>query len=185
MNFRARLLRQVSTRGDTDLSIICPIPIPTPTPIAARPEYPGPRPDAAGPTACDSGRMTTPALSDSELAYLRTQRLGRLATVDAQGRPQANPVGFFLRDDGTVDIGGRAMGGTKKWRNVAANRFVSLVVDDVASLDPWTVRGVEIRGEAEQVVGPHDLGAHLSEELIRIRPYRILSWGLDPAAPVG
>lgn len=126
--------------------------------------------------------MTTSArteLNDAELAYLRGQRLGRLATVDAKGRPQANPVGFFLRPDSTVDIGGYAMGTTKKWRNIAANRHVSLVVDDIASLQPWKVRGVEIRGTAEQVVGPHDHGEYMSPELIRITPYAIHSWGLD------
>lgn len=71
------------------------------------------------------------------------------------------------------------MGTTKKWRNIAANAHVSLVVDDIASLRPWKVRGVEIRGTAEQIVGPHDLGAHFSPELIRITPYAIYSWGLD------
>ncbi|NUP42926.1 MAG: PPOX class F420-dependent oxidoreductase [Streptomyces sp.] len=127
--------------------------------------------------------MTKPSarteLDDTELAYLRGQRLGRLATVDAKGRPQANPVAFFLRPDSTVDIGGYSMGTTKKWRNIAANRYVSLVVDDIASLKPWKVRGVEIRGTAEQVVGPHDLGPHMSPELIRITPYAVISWGLD------
>jgi pyridoxamine 5'-phosphate oxidase family protein len=119
------------------------------------------------------------SLNDSELGYLRSQRLGRLATVDAQGRPQANPVGYFLREDGAIDIGGRAMGSTRKWRNIAANAFVSLVVDDLASVQPWKVRGVEIRGRAEQVVGPHEHGAYLSQEVIRIRPHRIISWGLE------
>lgn len=118
-------------------------------------------------------------LNDDELGYLRTQRLGRLATVDAKGRPQANPVGFFLRPDSTVEIGGYALATTKKWRNVAANPYVSLVVDDIASLKPWKVRGVEIRGTAEQIVGPHDHGPQMSPELIRITPYAIISWGLD------
>jgi pyridoxamine 5'-phosphate oxidase family protein len=117
-------------------------------------------------------------LNADELAYLRSQSLGRLATVDAGGRPQVNPVGYFLRDDGTLDIGGWTMGLTKKWRNVAVNPHVSLVVDDVASVDPWKVRGVEIRGVAEQVVGPHE-HAGISDELIRIRPYRIISWGVE------
>ncbi|MFI0719433.1 PPOX class F420-dependent oxidoreductase [Streptomyces sp. NPDC021224] len=127
--------------------------------------------------------MTKPStrteLDDAELAYLRGQRLGRLATVDAKGRPQNNPVGYFLRPDGTIDIGGYSMGTTKKWRNVAANAHVSLVVDDIASVTPWRVRGVEVRGTAEQVVGPHDLGAHMSPELIRITPYAIISWGVE------
>ncbi|TDU03904.1 pyridoxamine 5'-phosphate oxidase family protein [Streptomyces sp. 846.5] len=119
------------------------------------------------------------ALTETETAYLRTQHLARLATVDAKGRPQNNPVGFVIREDSAIDIGGWAMGTTKKWRNIAGNPHVALVVDDLASVQPWKVRGVEIRGEATQVVGPHDLGAQLSPELIRIRPTWILSWGLD------
>ncbi|MFF7334480.1 PPOX class F420-dependent oxidoreductase [Streptomyces sp. NPDC090306] len=117
--------------------------------------------------------------TDAERAYLRSQRLGRLATVDPQGQPQANPVGFFPRDDGTILVGGYAMGTTKKWRNLRQNPKVALVVDDIVSVTPWRVRGLDIRGEAELLVGPHDLGAHLSEEVIRIHPRRILSWGLE------
>ncbi|MFC3574577.1 PPOX class F420-dependent oxidoreductase [Streptomyces yaanensis] len=117
--------------------------------------------------------------SEAERAYLRSQRLGRLATVDPQGQPQANPVGFFLQDDGTILIGGYAMGSTKKWRNLRENPKVALVVDDIASLRPWRVRGVDIRGGAELLTGPHELGPHFSEEVIRIRPRRIHSWGLE------
>jgi pyridoxamine 5'-phosphate oxidase family protein len=117
--------------------------------------------------------------SDAEAAYLRTQRLGRLATVDRRGQPQANPVGFFPQEDGTVLIGGYTLGTTKKWRNLQTNPKLALVVDDLVSVSPWTVRGVEIRGEAELLVGPHDLGSHFSQELIRIHPRWIHSWGLD------
>ncbi|MGW2013843.1 PPOX class F420-dependent oxidoreductase [Streptomyces sp. NPDC001927] len=116
----------------------------------------------------------------AELAYLRTQRLARMATVDPAGQPQVNPVGFFPQPDGTVLVGGLAMGRTKKWRNLVANPKVALVVDDLASVRPWRVRGVEIRGEAELLVGPHELGPHFSEEVIRIHPRRIHSWGLPP-----
>ncbi len=117
--------------------------------------------------------------TEAERAYLRTQRLGRLATVDAQGQPQANPVGFFPQDDGTILIGGHAMGRTKKWRNLRHNPKAALVVDDIAGLDPWRVRGVDIRGDAELLVGPHELGPHFSEEVIRLHPRRIHSWGLE------
>ncbi|MHC3469776.1 PPOX class F420-dependent oxidoreductase [Streptomyces sp. 7R007] len=120
--------------------------------------------------------------SEAERAYLTSQRLGRLATVDPSGQPQANPVGFFPQDDGTILIGGYAMGRTKKWRNLQQNPKVALVVDDIASLRPWRVRGVEIRGEAELLTGPHELGAHFSEEVIRVRPRRIHSWGLEEPA---
>ena len=129
--------------------------------------------------AADGGRPLRTELTVKELAYLRGQRLGRLATVDRDGRPQVNPVGFFLREDGGVDIGGWHMGRTRKWRNIAGNPNVSLVVDDVASADPWKVRGVEIRGTAEQVEGPHEYGAYMSRQLIRIRPCKIFGWGID------
>ncbi|MFF3216636.1 PPOX class F420-dependent oxidoreductase [Streptomyces sp. NPDC002886] len=117
--------------------------------------------------------------SEAELAYLRAQPLGRLATVDPAGQPQANPVGFFPQDDGTVLVGGLAMGTTKKWRNLTANPRLSLVVDDLVSTRPWTVRGIEIRGRAALEVGPHSLGPHFSPEVIRIHPDRVLSWGLS------
>ncbi|MDG4861023.1 PPOX class F420-dependent oxidoreductase [Streptomyces sp. T-3] len=120
--------------------------------------------------------------SDAERVYLKTQRLGRMATVDAKGQPQANPVGFFPQDDGTILIGGHALATTKKWRNLQGNPKVALVVDDIVSLKPWKVRGVEIRGEAELVTGPHELGPHFSEELIRIHPTKIHSWGLEESA---
>lgn len=133
------------------------------------------RPEAGS----DAGRMRDfEGFSVAELAYLRTQRLGRMATVDPTGQPQANPVGFFPQEDGTVLIGGLAMGRSKKWRNLRANPKVALVVDDLASVRPWRVRGVEIRGVAELRVGPHELGPHFSEEVIRIHPRRIHSWGL-------
>ena len=119
--------------------------------------------------------------SEAERAYLKSQRLGRLATVDPKGQPQANPVGFFPQEDGTILIGGYALGTTKKWRNLRSNPKVSLVVDDIVSLKPWTVRGVEIRGEAELLTGPYDLGPHFSEELIRMHPVKIHSWDLDPS----
>ncbi len=117
--------------------------------------------------------------SEAELAYLSSQRLGRLATVDPHGQPQANPVGFHPRPDGTILIGGFAMGRTKKWGNLRQNPKVALVVDDIVSLKPWRVRGIDIRGEAELLTGPHDLGPHFSEEVIRLHPRRIHSWGLE------
>ncbi|MFZ3473674.1 PPOX class F420-dependent oxidoreductase [Streptomyces sp. 4.24] len=117
--------------------------------------------------------------SEPELAYLRSQHLGRLATVDAAGQPQANPVGFFPQDDGTILVGGLAMGTTKKWRNLSGNPRLSLVVDDLVSTRPWRVRGVEVRGRATLEVGPHSLGPHFSPEVIRIHPDRVLAWGLD------
>ena len=75
-----------------------------------------------------------------EPAYPRSQRLGRLATVDRAGVPQANPVGFFLDEEsGQVLIGGMALAKTLKFRNVAGDPKVAFVVDDIVSTDPWRV----------------------------------------------
>jgi pyridoxamine 5'-phosphate oxidase family protein len=118
----------------------------------------------------------------TELEYLRTQRLGRLATIDPSGTPQNNPVGFSVADDGAVVIGGRNLGQSRKFKNLATHDRVSLVVDDLASTDPWVVRGVEIRGSAAAVTDVEPAASYLSREQIVIRPDRIRSWGLDPEA---
>ncbi|MEV7009450.1 PPOX class F420-dependent oxidoreductase [Streptosporangium sp. NPDC051022] len=118
--------------------------------------------------------------TQAELEYLTGQTLGRLATVGSDGVPQNNPVAFSVDPAaGTIDIYGLAMGKTKKFRNVRENGRVAFVVDDIASRTPWKVRGVEIRGTAEAVEDEDPPAAYLSREVIRIRPRRIISWGLD------
>ncbi len=126
--------------------------------------------------------MTT-KLTSEELGYLRSQRLGRLATVDLSGVPQNNPVGFFVDEaTGDVLIGGWSMGKTRKFRNVGENPHAALVVDDLASVDPWVVRGVELRGSARALADVDPPMPGMSREVIRITPTRIISWGLEPAA---
>lgn len=121
--------------------------------------------------------------TEAELAYLRggrPGRLGRLATVDRRGAPQNSPVSFRVDpESGTIDIGGFFLGQTRKFRNVAGHPSVSLVVDDVASIDPWAVRGVEVRGEAEALTDTDPPFPGESREVIRIHPRRVISWGLD------
>jgi pyridoxamine 5'-phosphate oxidase family protein len=126
-----------------------------------------------------SAKTRERGLNEAERAYLATQRLCRMATVDPSGQPQVNPVGFFLQEDGTILSGGLDLAATKRWRNLRTNPRLALVVDDLVSTDPWTVRGVEIRGEAELLTGPHDLAPGMSDELIRVHPRRVHSWGLD------
>jgi pyridoxamine 5'-phosphate oxidase family protein len=111
------------------------------------------------------------AFIEAELAYLRQeQRLGRLATVGRDGMPHIAPVGWRLDPAAdTVVITGRDFAATKKFRDVANTGRAAIVIDDV--LPPWQPRGVEIRGRAEAIDGP--------EPHIRIRPTRIVSWGLE------
>lgn len=118
------------------------------------------------------------SFSERELAYLAGQRLGRLATVDRRGTPQNSPVGFRVAADGTVRVHGYQLGSSRKFRNVQSHGRVSLVVDDVASVTPWKVRAVEIRGSAEALTDVDPPAAGMSPEEIRIHPERIVSWGL-------
>ena len=119
-----------------------------------------------------------------EIEYLTTQRLGRLATVNAKGQPQIAPVGFHYNPDlDVIEIGGRYMSRSKKFRNAQQNPNVSFVVDDV--LPPWKPRGVEVRGIAETVAdGAQNIfnfGANYTVDtaFIRIKPTQIIGWGLE------
>ncbi len=124
--------------------------------------------------------------TDNEIAYLLSQRLGRLATVRPDGRPQIAPVGFrYNAELDVIDIGGRFLSQTKKFRNIQSNPHVSLVVDDV--LPPWQPRGVEIRGTAQTLStgGKALFGSAnyaVDDAMIRITPVQIIGWGLDKEA---
>jgi pyridoxamine 5'-phosphate oxidase family protein len=113
------------------------------------------------------------AFTDGELAYLTGERrLGRLATVGADGTPHVVPVGWRLNAElEAIEVGGHDFAATKKFRDVARHGRAALVVDDIASVDPWRVRGVEVRGRAEAITEPRPA--------IRIHPERIVSWGID------
>jgi len=122
------------------------------------------------------------AFSGPELAYLGAQRLGRLATVQPDGTPQVSPVGFSYNEElGTIDIGGFNMSRSQKFRNVVHDGRVAFVVDDVVSTDPWRVRCLEIRGVAEAVRSETDPIPGQDSSLIRLRPARIISFGIDQA----
>jgi pyridoxamine 5'-phosphate oxidase family protein len=116
------------------------------------------------------------AFTEEELEYLKTQRLGRLATINKRGEPQVAPVTFRYNEElDTIDIGGRNNGETQKFRNVAQNGLASFVVDDVAP--PWKPRGIEIRGRAEALPeGGQTVQPNFSPALIRLTPRRIISW---------
>jgi pyridoxamine 5'-phosphate oxidase family protein len=84
--------------------------------------------------------------------------------------PHVTPVGWSYNADlDTIDVGGRDMSATKKFRDVLRSRQTAIVIDDV--LPPWQPRGVEVRSEAEAIEGP--------PAFIRIHPRRIISWGFE------
>ncbi len=121
--------------------------------------------------------------TEEEIDYLRSQRGTRLATVGRDDQPHVTPVTFhFNPDENAIDVGGMNFGATKKWRDAKRNPKVTLLVDDVLS-NPRRARALEIRGDAEA----HETGGEtinprfpkFAPEFIRIRPTRIVSWGLE------
>jgi pyridoxamine 5'-phosphate oxidase family protein len=119
-----------------------------------------------------------------EIEFMKAADLARLATIQPDGTLQNNPVGFSYNEDlGTVDIHGYRMSKSRKFRNLTSNNTVALVIDDIASRNPWRVRCLEIRGTAEQAesserrVEPNDDA--IDTAIIRITPHRIISFGID------
>ncbi len=116
--------------------------------------------------------------SDKELAYLKSQRLARIATVSLEMQPDIAAVRFEF-DGEHFYVGGRTFTRTLKYKNVrAGNTHVALVVDD---LDPATrgPRGLKIHGRAEIVEreGHFGFGPYF-----RITPARSWSWGIEQPA---
>jgi pyridoxamine 5'-phosphate oxidase family protein len=113
--------------------------------------------------------------TEAELRYMTGGRqLGRIATVGADGTPHVVPVAWIYnaaRD--AIEVGGHELERSKKFRDVARTGRAAIVIDDLASIDPWLPRAIEVRGRAEAIALP--------TPLIRIYPERIISWGLERA----
>jgi pyridoxamine 5'-phosphate oxidase family protein len=116
--------------------------------------------------------MTDSVFNAVELAYLNERRrLAQIATVGPDGTPHVVPSGFVHNEQlDTIDVTGHSVQETKKWRDVARGGRAAVVIDDLASVNPFRPRAIEIRGRAEAISTP--------EALIRIHPERIVSWGL-------
>jgi pyridoxamine 5'-phosphate oxidase family protein len=120
--------------------------------------------------------------TDEERRYLLSGvALGRLATVGSDGTPHVVPTSYrYNQRHDTIDIGGHDFATRKKYRDVLRNAKVAFVIDDIASVDPWRARGIEIRGEAEVLdTGGTELGPGFAPQMFRITPKRIVSWGLE------
>ncbi|MFJ1732964.1 PPOX class F420-dependent oxidoreductase [Streptomyces sp. NPDC088254] len=114
------------------------------------------------------------SFTEEEIAYIRTQRLARVATVSADRQPDVTPVVFEF--DGThFYIGGFNPTNTRRARNVRdGNHKVALVIDDLVSTDPWTPRYLRVYGTAELVLRPTRAG---EQQLMKITP--VTSWSMN------
>lgn len=141
--------------------------------------------------------------TEAEITYLQNQRLGRLATVTQTGVLHVVPVNFLYNSEfESIDIVGRALPTSLKYKNIVNNGRVAFVIDDIVSLSPYRARMIEIRGHAKIVLRtendplPHApemtpemiriRASNIAPEMIRIRAARIVSVGLgsDPMAKI-
>ncbi len=95
----------------------------------------------------------------AELEFLRSQRIGRFATVGASGWPHVVPVMYTMNDDGSLDFDVDGV----KLRNISAEPRAAMVVD---AMGPR--RGVAIQGRVELI----------APERARLNPVRKFAWGL-------
>ncbi|HET6988498.1 MAG TPA: PPOX class F420-dependent oxidoreductase [Kribbella sp.] len=116
------------------------------------------------------------AFTEEELAYLKSQPLARIATVGPDGQPDVVPVGFEY-DGRYFYVGGVDPANTRKVRNVRdGHTQVALVIDDLASTDPWSPRFLRVYGTAEVVTREGRFGPNT---YLRITPTTTWSWHLD------
>ena len=98
-------------------------------------------------------------LSTAELEFLRSQRIGRFATVGPSGWPHVAPVMYAVDDEGALEFDVDGV----KLRNLTAEPRAAMVVD---AMGPK--RGIALQGRA-RLIAP---------ERARLEPVRTFSWGL-------
>ncbi len=145
--------------------------------------------------------MTEELFTDPQRAFLTTQRVARLASADAAGRPHVVPV-CYACDDQLVFIAldekpkRVAAPELKRVRNIRENPRVALVVDHYS--DDWTqLAFVLIHGTATLLAVGVPEHAHAvallrerypqyramrieEQSVIAIQPEKVIAWGALP-----
>jgi pyridoxamine 5'-phosphate oxidase family protein len=117
--------------------------------------------------------------SEKEVAYMKSQRVARIATVSKKSQPDVAPVSVEF-DGEFFYVGGVNNLATMKYRNVKnGNAKISLVFDDWESLDPWKPRSLKIHGAADIVTRKGRFG---ETPYLRISPQVKWSMGVDEPA---
>jgi pyridoxamine 5'-phosphate oxidase family protein len=127
------------------------------------------------------------AFTNAEIEFVNSQRLGRLATVGADGMPHVIPVAVFYDPDpdalvigANAEFGEAVMTSSKKFRDAQRRPKAAVVLDDPGP------RILEVRGQAEiHLDGGEEAGRRVGAPFsfvpawISIRPRRIVAVGID------
>jgi pyridoxamine 5'-phosphate oxidase family protein len=112
--------------------------------------------------------------TQAELDYLASQPLMRFGSASPTGKPDVSPVTFGVEGD-TIVSGGFDIAKTARFRNISKNPQVTVVVDDLATTDPWSPRGIKVIGTATiEMEGTPQF---------RIHPKVIISWAINDTTP--
>lgn len=114
--------------------------------------------------------------SKSEIDYIRSQRLARMATASPKSLQPDVAAVIFQFDGEFFYVGGLEQEKTLKFRNSKANPQVAFIIDDLESVKPWMPRGIKIHGDVDVVEREAKVGSRL---FLRIRPRVKWVWGID------
>ncbi|WP_198412577.1 pyridoxamine 5'-phosphate oxidase family protein [Nocardioides mangrovicus] len=141
-------------------------------------------------------------MSEREVdGFMRTERTCRVATVGADGTPHVMPL-WFVWHDRSVWLSSIVK--SQRWADLTRDPHVAVVVD--AGTEFHELRGVEVRGEVEQV-GDVPRTSRIDPELVeperlmaskysrsgefvpdgrhawlRVRPSKLVSWDFRKSA---
>jgi len=113
--------------------------------------------------------------TEQELHYLARQPLMRFATASLDGKPDIAPVVFEVDGDDIVTAG-FDISHTVRYRNLQKNPQATVVIDDLASMNPWSPRGIK-------VIGTATIETFEGGERFRISPRVIVSWAINDTTP--
>lgn len=121
-------------------------------------------------------------ISDRVRAFVEAQRVARLATVDADGRPHVVPICFALAGDvlySAIDEKPKRedYGQMRRLRNMAANPRVQVLVDVYDDSDWTRLRYAQLRGVARVIEGGDEHAGAIA--LLRARYQQYDSMALE------
>ena len=97
-------------------------------------------------------------LSAAELEFLRSQRIGRFATVGPSGWPHVTPVMYAVDDEGALEFDVDGV----KLRNLTAEPRAAMVID---AMGPK--RGIALQGRA-RLIAPEPTDAFAETVPVRV-----------------
>ncbi len=143
----------------------------------------------AGQAGCASTPAHATLIDDAACAFIESQRVARLATVDARGRPHIVPICFALLDHILfTPIDEKPKAGDphtlRRMRNIEAHPDVQVLLDEYDDEDWTRLRYLQLRGHARIIESGGEHAAAVAALRARYRQYAEMSLGSRPIIAV-